>query len=109
MIPELRETNDFYCDFVLNNKIEVQKEVETESILAFHHTNPSYPIHIVIVPKRHIVGLADVENLKLIQEIFQVIQDLIAKYKLNETNFRVITNGGSFQDSKHLHFHLVSE
>jgi len=102
------ETNDFYCDFVLNNKVQVLKEVETENVLAFHHTKPSWTTHIVIVPKAHISELAAVTDMNIIGEIFEVIQQLVLKYELNRKNFRIVTNGGDFQDSKHLHFHLLS-
>lgn len=101
-------TEDFYCEFVLNNKINVKKEIETNNILAFHHTKPSWTTHIVIVPKVHITNLLEVSDFSLISEIFETIQKLVIKYNLNQTNFRIVTNGGSFQDSKHLHFHLLS-
>lgn len=35
-------TNDFYCDFVLNHKIEVDKVYETDNVLAYYHTRPAY-------------------------------------------------------------------
>ncbi len=102
------DTKDFYCDFVLNNKIEVKKEVETNNVLAFHHTKPDWTFHVVIVPKHHITRLADVEDISLIADIFTVIKEIILKYQLHEKNYKIITNGGEFQDSQHLHFHLVS-
>lgn len=77
-------------------------------MLAFRHTKPSYEFHIVIVPKEHLKTLADVNDFSLIQEIFQIAQRLVRKYGLDKTNFRIITNEGAYQDSKHLHFHLVS-
>lgn len=104
----LTQTDDFYCDFVLNEKIKVKKVKETERLLAFHHTKPSYRFHVVIVPKEHITRLTDLESMDLIKEVFEVAKEIILKERLNETNYRIITNGGSFQDSKHLHFHLVS-
>lgn len=102
------QTKDFYCDFVLNNKIQVEKVKETENILAFYHTNPKWTTHIVIIPKQHVTRFVDVENMDLIKEIFQVTQDIIKEKGLAETNYRIRTNGGSFQESQHLHFHLLS-
>lgn len=103
-----KQTKDFYCDFVLNNKIEVEKIKETENVLAFYHTKPNWTIHIVIIPKHHITQFIELENMDLIKEIFQVAQDIIKEKVLAETNYKIITNGGDFQDSQHLHFHLVS-
>ena len=101
-------TKDFYCDFVLNDKIKVEKVRETERILAFYHTNPNWTLHIVIIPKQHIAKLVEVEDMEIVKEIFQVAQEIIKEKGLAETNYKIITNGGSFQSSQHLHFHLVS-
>jgi histidine triad (HIT) family protein len=102
------QPNDFYCDFVLNNKIGVKKVRETENVLAFYHTNPNWTLHIVIIPKQHITRLADVKDMQIVKEIFEVAQDIIKEMNLSEINYKIITNGGSFQSSQHLHFHLVS-
>lgn len=104
----MTETTDFYCDFVLNNTIEVSKVVETDRVLAFHHTKPSWELHIVMIPKEHITRLADVEDMSIVEEIFAVAQQIIREQRLQEKNYRIITNGGTFQESQHLHFHLVS-
>lgn len=108
MSANFKKTDDFYCDFVFSEKVKVKKVKETKNILAFYHTKPSWNFHIVIVPKRHISTLLDLENLQLVKEIFQVAQEIIKEKKLNQSNFKIITNGGTFQESKHLHFHLVS-
>lgn len=108
MTLDTSNTTDFYCDFVLNDKIEVEKEIETDNVLAYHHTRPHWTTHIVVIPKKHITGLVDVEDFEIVKEIFEVFQKLIKKYKYNETNFKILTNGGEFQDSKHLHFHLFA-
>ncbi len=54
--------SDFYCEQVLSGMQPVQKIVDTESVLAFHHTQPSYPAHIVVIPKRHISSLLDISE-----------------------------------------------
>ena len=100
--------SDFYCDFVVNDKIEVKKVRETERVLAFYHTNPNWTEHIVIIPKQHITRLVELEDMSIVQEIFEVAKDIIKEKGFVETNYKIITNGGSFQSSQHLHFHLVS-
>ena len=49
---------DFYCDQVLTGQVPVERIADTENALAFHHTQPYWPVHIVIIPKRHIASLA---------------------------------------------------
>ena len=102
------QTRDFYCDFVLSHKIEVEILKETETVLAFLHTKPSWTFHAVIIPKIHVTRLVDVQDMEIVKEIFEVAREIILEKKLHETNYKIITNGGSFQDSQHLHFHLVS-
>lgn len=101
-------TTDFYCDFVLSDKIEVEKLKETENVLAFLHTRPSWTFHAVIIPKQHVTRLVDVKDMAIVQEIFEIAQEMILEKKLYESNYKIVTNGGNFQDSQHLHFHLVS-
>jgi hypothetical protein len=52
---------DFYCDQVLSGRLAVQRVAETEHALVFHHTQPYWTVHIVIIPKRHIASLAELE------------------------------------------------
>lgn len=99
--------SDFYCDEVFSGKTAVQSVLETENVLAYHHTRPFWPVHIVVVPKQHIDSLLTVEN-ELLIELMEVAKK-VAKMVLEEQGAaRVITNLGEYQDSKHLHFHVVS-
>ena len=104
----LLPAKDFYCDFVLSNRLAVEKVRETERVLAYHHTKPNWTLHIVIIPKQHVTRLVELEDISVIQEIFKVAKEIIKEKGLAESNYKIITNGGSFQDSQHLHFHLVS-
>ena len=70
----LPSTKDFYCDFVLSNKLAVEKVRETERVLAYYHTKPNWTMHIVIIPKQHITRLVELEDMSVIQEIFEVAQ-----------------------------------
>src|SRR5208282_5295863 len=62
---------DFYCEQVLSGRVPVQRLAETEHVLAFHHTQPYWPVHIVIIPKRHIESLAalDEADLPIVHEM----------------------------------------
>ena len=102
-------TEDFYCDEVLSGKTTVQKVMETENVLAYYHTRPSYPVHIVAIPKKHIpslITLEDEDN-ELFVELFGVIKKVAAMVTEENGACRVITNIGNYQDSKHLHWHIV--
>jgi histidine triad (HIT) family protein len=94
-------------DFLL----PVQRLRDTPNLLAFHHPQPSYPLHILIVPKRSLAGLQDLspEDQGLLFEIFQTVQSLVSEFNLEATGYRVVVNGGKVQDIPLLHFHLISE
>jgi histidine triad (HIT) family protein len=102
-------TSDFYCDEVLNGRTEVEKVAETENVLAYYHTNPFYPVHIVVIPKRHISSLLTLEeeDNDLLLELFAVIKNVAAQVTAEHGASRVMTNLGNYQDSKHLHFHVI--
>jgi len=103
-------TSDFYCDEVLSGHTPVQKIIETENVLAFYHTRPFYPVHIVVIPKRHIASLLALEltDDPLILEMFAIIKQVAAQVIAEQGACRVLTNLGGYQDSKHLHWHIIS-
>lgn len=103
-------TGDFYCDEVLSGRTPVQKVTETDLILAFYHTRPFYPLHIVVIPKRHIESLItlDPNEHALILELFGIIRQIASEVVAERGACRVVTNIGDYQDSKHLHFHIIS-
>ena len=102
-------TNDFYCDEVLSGNTEVDIVKETENVLAYHHTKPYYPVHIVATPKKHISSLITLEesDYSLLLELMLVIKKVAAEVTEKHGSCKVITNLGKYQDSKHLHWHIV--
>jgi len=102
--------NDFYCDVALKNTALLKKEYESENVLAYHHTRPFWPTHIVVVPKRHISSFTDRQKGDdvIIEEMFEVIRVISQKVEKETGAARILTNLGTYQDSKHLHFHISS-
>ena len=100
-------TSDFYCEQVFSGKTSVKKVLETEHVLAYHHTKPHWPVHIVVVPKEHIADLVALQDPALTAELLDVIKKVATKVAAEHGAARVITNLGDYQDSKHLHFHVV--
>jgi histidine triad (HIT) family protein len=91
--------------------LPVDRLRETSTLLAFYHPKPSYPFHVVLVPKKQIATFADLDpsadSLFLI-ELYTAAQSLVQEHHLAEGGYRLIVNGGSYQDFPYLHFHLVS-
>lgn len=102
--------NDFYCDVALKNTTVLKKEYESENVLAYHHTRPYWPVHIVVVPKKHIPSFTNRQkgDEPVIAEMLEVIKTIAQKIEQEKGEARILTNLGRYQDSKHLHFHVNS-
>jgi len=99
---------DFYCDEVLTGRVSVERVAETDNVLAFHHTQPYWPVHIVVIPKKHVASLADLQSteLTIVQEMLAVAADVCRQVVAKHGGCRLSTNCGDFQDTKHLHFYI---
>lgn len=104
----MAKSEDFYCDEVLSGTTPVDIVEETETVLAFRHTRPFWPVHIVVIPKRHVASLLTIEDDALLIELLAVVKRVAGEVVDKHAAARVITNLGEYQDSKHLHFHVVS-
>ena len=103
-------TGDFYCDEVLSGRTRVKVVCETDNVLAYHHTRPFWPTHIVVIPKRHIASLLTLEpgDTPLLIELLGVIREVAGEVVAEHGACRVLTNLGQYQDSKHLHWHVCA-
>lgn len=99
---------DFYCEEIISGKITVDKIVETNQLIAFHHTQPYWEVHIVVVPRRHIESLATLDPTEefLIIQLTQTLSKLTQQISATHGGCRVSTNVGSYQETKHLHWYL---
>jgi len=77
---------------------------------AFYHPQPDYPLHILIIPKQAIPSIdgALEQTAEFHQELYKIVQALIAYFNLNTRGYRLISNGGPNQLIPQWHWHLVS-
>ena len=98
-----------FCKLIAG-EIPSNKVYEDDTVLAFRDIEPKAPVHILVVPKKHITGAADVqsEDGEVIGHIFRVIAQVADQQGL--TDFRVVTNNGAGagQTVPHLHFHILA-
>ena len=97
-----------FCKIV-TGEIPSDKIYEDEDIIAFNDLDPQAPIHFLVIPKKHITSLAQVEesDSALVGRIMLAIQKLAAENNLE--SYRVVTNIGEDggQTVPHLHFHVL--
>lgn len=84
---------------------------ETPTLLAFEHPVPSYEIHVLIVPKAAYPTMAEAvdSSPEVFAEVYELAADLVEDMQLDAGGYRVVVNGGSYQDVRLLHFHLTSD
>ncbi|HHX77595.1 MAG TPA: histidine triad nucleotide-binding protein [Firmicutes bacterium] len=100
-----------FCQIV-SGKIPSEKVYEDEQVLAFKDINPKAPVHILVIPKKHIPTLNDIEaeDAQLIGRIHLAIKEIAARLGFAGYGYNVINNcgAGAGQIVFHIHFHLLS-
>ncbi|CAH0119624.1 MULTISPECIES: histidine triad nucleotide-binding protein [unclassified Paenibacillus] len=99
-----------FCKIV-EGSIPSRKVFENELVLAFHDIQPAAPTHVLIIPKKHIAAMNDVqdEDLALIGEIHRVAKQIAKELGIADSGYRLINNCGpdSGQVVFHIHYHLL--
>jgi histidine triad (HIT) family protein len=84
---------------------------EDEEVLAFDDVNPVAPIHVLIIPKKHVSTLNDTaeKDAALLGKLLSRARDVAGKKKLSEAGYRIIMNvmSGAGQSVFHIHLHLL--
>lgn len=83
---------------------------EDDAVVAFRDINPQAPVHLLVIPRRHVANVLEVaDDTALIGGIHRVIARLAADHGLRDHGFRVVVNTGAHggQTVDHLHYHLL--
>lgn len=109
-------THDPHCIFckIIAGQIPSRKVYEDEDIYVFHDIAPWAPIHLLVVPKKHIVSLAHVDatHTDLLGRMMVLAPQLALQAGCTpypEGGFRIVANTGAEggQEVQHLHFHVI--
>ena len=97
---------------IIKGEIPCNKVYEDEEILAFYDIHPAAPIHILVIPKKHIASLAHLgkEDEAIVGKIYSVINQIAEEKDFKKDGYRVIVNCGKNggQEVMHLHFHVLA-
>lgn len=102
-------TSCIFCK-IAAGEIPSKKIFEDEDVFAFHDINPQRPVHFLIIPKRHVGSLYDVDDSyqAVLGRMLLKAGELARKQGLND-GFRTIVNTGRIggQEVYHLHIHIM--
>ncbi len=105
------DENCLFCK-IIKGEIPSEKVYEDEYVFAFKDINPAAPIHILIVPKKHISSLAELTegDEKYIWYIHKAMNIIAKEQGFLDNGYRVIVNCGkdAGQEVMHLHYHILS-
>ena len=99
---------------IANGEIETSFVYEDEQVVVFNDISPHAPVHLLVVPKKHIASLDAIksEDSLLIGHIFQVIGEQMRLRGFNQfqEGYRVVSNMGEKggQTVGHIHFHILA-
>jgi len=99
-----------FCQIVAG-KVPSEIRYQDEEVIAFRDINPQAPIHLLIIPKRHIPSLAHLSEAEssLIAHMVNIANQLAKEEGISESGYRLVINCGQEggQLVPHLHMHLL--
>ena len=99
-----------FCGIV-EGKVKANVVYQDDAAVAFKDIGPKAPVHILIVPRKHIASVSDIaeQDRALIGQIFQVAAKLAREQGIADSGYRVVVNSGADagQSVFHLHYHLL--
>jgi len=98
---------------IINKEINADIVYEDNEILAFRDISPQAPVHVLVIPKKHIGSVNGLEETDdgLVGRIYRVIQKIAKNESCSESGYRVVVNTGTDagQAVEHIHFHLLAK
>lgn len=96
---------------IINKEAKADVVYEDNEVVVFKDIYPAAPVHLLVVPRKHINSLIDMDedDAPLIGKLHLVANDLARAFKLDKKGFRIVINCGqdAGQAIFHLHLHLL--
>ena len=96
---------------IINGDIPSAKVYEDEKVYAFRDIAPQAPVHVLVIPKKHVASVAAIDELDdaTVAACLRACRKVAELEGLSEGGFRVVSNCGddACQSVKHLHFHVL--
>jgi len=104
--------NCLFCK-IADKQINSEIVYENDDVVVFKDLYPKAPVHLLVIPKKHISSVVEIEELsdKQTCELLRTIAKIAKEMRLDKDGFRVVTNTGTSagQSVDHLHFHILGK
>ena len=94
---------------IINRELPSSIVYEDENVLVFKNIEPQAPIHLLVIPKKHMRNVLEADE-ETISKLFIVTNKIAKEQGIDKDGFRVLTNCGknAGQTIDHLHFHILA-
>ncbi len=103
-------TDCLFCKMV-SGEIQPDVVLETDEVLAFRDINPQAPVHVLVVPKRHIATINDLEpqDAALVGKLYLAAAEVARSEQIDQRGYRTVMNCNrdAGQTVFHLHLHVL--
>ena len=107
----MSDQNDTVFGKIIRGELPSDKVYEDDDVLAFKDLNPAAPVHILVIPKKHIVNAFDAEeeDAELLGKLILAAKKVAVDQGLEEDGFRLVINNGAGvgQSVFHIHAHVL--
>lgn len=94
---------------IVRGEIGTTIVAQNDHALAFRDIDPQAPVHVLVIPRRHVVSLAEASDITELGEVMRLAADVARQEGIEESGYRCVTNIGAdgSQSVGHLHVHVL--
>jgi len=93
---------------IANGEIPSNLVYENEYVAAFNDINPAAPVHILVIPKKHVESLNELDDKNLMAELLSGVKEVTKKLGIKDFRTVINTGKGAGQEVFHIHLHIIS-
>ncbi len=104
---EKKDKNCIFCK-IAKGDLKADIKYEDDKILAFSDINPQAPVHILVIPRKHIATLNEADG-EILGHLVSAARDIAGREGVSEKGYRLLVNCGDMggQEVSHLHVHIL--
>lgn len=101
-------TDCIFCK-IINGDFNTEFVYENEKLVVFKDINPKAPIHLLVVPRKHIESLNELDDKDLMAELLSAVKTVTKKIGLKSYRVQINTGKDAGQEVMHLHLHILGK